>query len=329
MLKSDRRALRIALVAGAGVLGWLLALLANRGLARYLTLPEDASLVEVEISVGATDQAAPQPSATGEEPPADEDEPPLASSSGRRPLNKADWIEPILRRNIFDSSKVGQGPGDVSEVGDSDRRTDLRVTLLATAVTDPPEYSSAWIAEDKGPSAGYGVGDLLLGEATIVKIEQKKVYIRRSDGTVEYIGIDEQKKEEGSGGGRPKRAELESGGDDTSGVSQSGDNKYVVDRAVVDRALSDPEALAKQIRVAPHKDANGDVDGYRVSGIRRNSLFSKLGLKNSDVIHSVNGRPLTSTSSAIDAYTTLQNDSNFTFEISRRNNKQTMEYEVR
>ena len=87
--------------------------------------------------------------------------------------------------------------------------------------------------------------------------------------------------------------------------------------------------LYSQIRVVPHKDSNGEIDGYRLSGIRRRSFFYKLGVKNGDIVHSVNGQSLTSMSSAMDAYNSLSNEQSFSFEITRRNQRQTFEYEIR
>ena len=49
---------------------------------------------------------------------------------------------------------------------------------------------------------------------------------------------------------------------------------------VTDQMLANPEKLYSQIRAVPHKDARGAVDGYRLSGIRRKSVFSQLGIKN-------------------------------------------------
>jgi general secretion pathway protein C len=71
------------------------------------------------------------------------------------------------------------------------------------------------------------------------------------------------------------------------------------------------------------------VDGYRLSGIRRSSLFRKLGIKNGDVVHSVNGSDLTTMSSALSAFESLQNERNFNFEVTSRKQKKTYEYEVR
>ena len=66
-----------------------------------------------------------------------------------------------------------------------------------------------------------------------------------------------------------------------------------------------------------------------MTGIRRKSIFYKLGIKNGDVVHSVNGKPLTSMSSAMDAYNSLQSAKDFSFEVTRRKQKRTFEYDVR
>ena len=82
-------------------------------------------------------------------------------------------------------------------------------------------------------------------------------------------------------------------------------------------------------RARVHRDESGSPDGFRLSGIRRNSLGSKLGIKTGDVVHSVNGKPLTNAKVAMEAWQTLQNDSRFSFEITRRVQNQTMENIVR
>ena len=92
--------------------------------------------------------------------------------------------------------------------------------------------------------------------------------------------------------------------------------------------LSNPEKLYTQIRATEHK-TDGEVDGYRVSGIRRKSVFYKLGVKNGDIIHNVNGMPLTNLNGAMEAYQSLQSSRDFSFEITRRKKKRKMEYEVR
>ena len=125
-----------------------------------------------------------------------------------------------------------------------------------------------------------------------------------------------------------KKASKKGKDDEEDGITKEGPNKFIVDQELIDKVMENPEQLYSQIRATPHKDG-ATVDGYRLSGIRRRSLFYKLGIKNGDIVHTVNGTTLDSMSSAMGAYNSLQNDKNFTFEVTRRNKRQTFEYEVR
>jgi general secretion pathway protein C len=303
------------LFVGVAVVAWLAAMGTGRVLRAQLALPDGAELGAVEVGAMA---------AGGE----DDDDPPTSRPRLRRKPTKKAYVDPIVKRSIFDSNKVGStGTTDVSmlDTGEEGRRSDLKVVLLATIVAEPAEYSSALIAEEKGGdgAVGYGIGDGLLGEATIVRIEPRKVVIRRDDGTVEYIAMEEGKTFEKGDGGEKKSKKK-----DDAGVSKDGD-KFIVEQALIDQIMENPEQLYSQIRAVPHKGSDGKVDGYRLSGIRRKSVFHKLGIKNGDIVHGVNGQTLTSMSAAMDAFNGLQNEKSFSFELTRRNNRKTQDYEIR
>jgi general secretion pathway protein C len=53
-----------------------------------------------------------------------------------------------------------------------------------------------------------------------------------------------------------------------------------------------------------------------------------MGLKNNDVLTSVNGFDLSNTNKALEIYSKLQSDKNFTLEILRNGEPMTMEYSV-
>lgn len=290
--------------AALAVLSFLLAFAGNSVFARYLQLPEDAMVPTLaDIADG----------------PADEGRPSSSRSMGPRPVSS--YSRAILERNIFDSTKLNVESGS-EEVGG---QTDLRVVLLATLVAEPEVYSSALIAEEgrDARALGYGLGDWLLDEAEIIEIEQKQVKLRRKNGEIEYLAMEEEAPKRSSRSTAPPKDD-----DEEDGISKDGD-KIIVERSVVDDAMNNIDSLASKIRVVPHKGPDGEIDGYRLSAIRRGSLFDKLGIKNGDVVHAVNGMALTSTDGAFSAYQTLQNESAFSFDVTRRNQRSTFEYEIR
>jgi type II secretion system protein C len=240
--------------------------------------------------------------------------------------SESSYVQSIVNRSIFDSTQVKEDAVETQVVNsDEGTLTDLEVTLLGTVVAIPPEYSVALIKDNRSnTSSPYGVGDNILNEGQIIRVEQKKVVIKRNNNEIEYIEISGDE-EDGKKAGKSSAGK----GEEDSGVTKEGPNKYIIDQAVLDQLLENPEQLASQVRVIPHKDESDNIDGYRLSGIRRNSIFYKLGVKNGDIIHDVNGMPLNSMSSAMDAYNSLGSSKNFSFEITRRRQKQNFEYEVR
>jgi len=302
----------IGAFVAVGAAAWLAAFSVDQVAAHFLALPEGASL-SAPGEILATD-ITPAASATPGRGPT------------RRPPSRDTMIRPIVERSIFDSASVGSSTTEGDTPDGPEAKSDLDATLLATVVTDPPELSSALISHKGSDKAdGFGIGADLWGEGTVVGIEPRRVVIERSDGSREFIAmeIDAKVQKASARTLRPKED------DSTKGVDQLSDNKFVVDAALVDAALKNPEQLATQVRVAPHKGADGQIDGYRMSGIRRDSLFKALGIKNGDIVHAVNGQPLTSMQSAMTAYDSLQNERSFSFEITRRNQRQTFEYEIR
>ncbi len=94
----------------------------------------------------------------------------------------------------------------------------------------------------------------------------------------------------------------------------------------------DPIALTELLsdaRALPHRGDDGRVDGLRLIGVRGGSLLAELGVENGDVIHAVNGYPLTSTESAMQAYEDLSDATSFRLQLSRRGTPVELEIDVR
>lgn len=297
-----RRLLPIALLLLLALLAFLGALGVNQGISVALTLPPD-----VHLDGPATDDSASGPGADG-----------VAARSDGRSRTKDQYIDRIVKRNLFDHDSIGVVEDDGIGGG---QVTDLDVRLVATIVAEPAQFSSALIADDgkKASAVGYGIGDDLHGRQ-IFAIEQKRVTLKLDDGTLEYLVM---------GQGEKPKPRTANAGSDEGGVEELSENTYAVDRELIDKYTNDIDALSSMARALPHKTRDGDIDGYRMSGIRRKSLAEQLGLKNGDVIHSVNGSPLTSIADAMNAYSSLQSDSAFAFEVTRRGQKLNLSYEVR
>lgn len=248
-----------------------------------------------------------------------------AKPAPRKATTDRQYLETLLCRNLFDPALVGECSFDDGKAdADKEAITDLKVTLLATLVAEPEVYSSALILEEGEERAiGYSIHDKI-HDAEIVAIEAKRVRLRRGDGREEVLTMDEDAPVP-----QPRAAAKTPSGDGDEDVRELADNHYEIDSETLDKYLSDLDSIARMGRALLHRGPDGEFDGYRLSAIRRNTIADKLGIRNGDIVHEVNGKPLNSMASAMEAFNTMRNEKNFTFEVTRRGKKQTMTYDVK
>lgn len=266
---------------------------------------------------------------------------------GRRTslTRRLNWFsDPIVARNLFDSANALAGKTDIPKSGDPEgeaQKSDLDIVLIATSAASDPSWSTAMmVVSSEGPALFY-MGEVVL-EAKIIEINNpwldsasvhhpgRVVFLR--DGQREFIDI----------GGKPKAGARRKGGADKKadkkkkkrggrhkwdGISDLGGGKYGIEQSEIDYAMANLDKLSREARVVPNF-ADGSPNGFKVFSIRRTSALRKMGLKNNDVMTSVNNFDLSNSSKALEIYSKLQSDKNFTLEILRNGEPMTLEYSV-
>lgn len=111
------------------------------------------------------------------------------------------------------------------------------------------------------------------------------------------------------------------------GARQVDDTHWVVERALIDRLLADPMAMARGARIVPSMK-NGQPDGLKLYAIRRTSFWAHVGLQNGDTLHAVNGYDLSSPDKALEAYARLRNASALEVELTRRGRDLVLNYAI-
>ena len=115
-----------------------------------------------------------------------------------------------------------------------------------------------------------------------------------------------------------RRAETAASADALEGIEEIGELEVGVEAAALQTLLADPDKVAGMMRVIPHKNGQGELDGFRLSGIRRGTLIEGLGLRNGDILHAVNGLPVTSVEEAMAAHAQLPERGDVRLKLTRR-----------
>jgi len=100
------------------------------------------------------------------------------------------------------------------------------------------------------------------------------------------------------------------------GIEKVNDTNYNIQRTLLNKVLDNAGKLIGIAAVAPKMEGGKSI-GMEVRGIRPGTLLTKLGIKNSDVLESVNGQPLSGPDDALGAYTTLRTADKFTLSVQR------------
>jgi len=190
-------------------------------------------------------------------------------------------------------------------------RSSLHGTLVGTAIADPPRYSLCQITNpDLNETQVYAIGEKYQG-ARIYAVEQKRVLID-NNGSNEYI--DDSAAAPANIGVAPV---AQPGQPSDGSVKQISDNQYVVAKSEINNALTNLSDLATKARIVP-SFKNGVANGFKLFSIVPDSLYSKIGIQNGDVIRRINGYEMNSPDKALEIYQKLRDASRIEIEIERR-----------
>ena len=139
-----------------------------------------------------------------------------------------------------------------------------------------------------------------------------------------YKGRDEvlmMVKDKGGRGSLGKASRVRS----TAPRAASVTKKVNLKREIINDAMMNINSLMKDVRIRPHF-RNGRPEGMAISGIKSNSIFRKMGIRNGDIIIGVDGQKIESVDDAISLYGNLRSASEIRLDIKRMGQVQSIEY---
>mgnify|MGYP001819442250 FL=1 len=258
----------------------------------------------------------------------------------------------ILRRNIFDSERgdltleplpetgLGADGEPMAEWDPSQPPPVCNNKLrLVGSVMSPgyPEWSFAAITgTSDGKTLLYRQGGDVDG-SKIVAVYPSSVIVASGGGTCQLQMFEEEdpaapkpvtvaSQPSRASSSNPRNAGL-SDEELNDGIEKISDTQFNIQRSLVDKVLANQGSLMKTARVIPHEE-DGRVVGMRLYGIRRTSLLGRLGVRNGDMLRTINGFDMTSPDSALEAYTRLRTADKLTLMVKRQNKDMTIEYNI-
>ena len=225
----------------------------------------------------------------------------------------------ITDKNLFqvlthppDSDRNASAPGSLKEPLE---KTRLQLALWGTVTAASKNASFAVIENKKtGEQSLFQVGDQIEG-ATIREIGRNQV-ILRVNGKDQLLEVDFTRKPASLVSSPPSLPEPETGFPDPETPPEQAGSSGL-------------PSLMKQARIRPFF-SDGKPDGLLLYGIRNDSVFQQIGLRNGDIVKAINGSDILSAQDAATIYqslnTSLEGMPDLRFTVQRRGKIQEIVY---
>jgi len=240
-----------------------------------------------------------------------------------------------------DSTPKPEGELDESE---------LPIDLMGTIVADQDALSMATLRIEGENKLAWVGSEFLEGKAKVTEINPRHIVVKEDD-SHRVIKLWTAKAAQPVGRNRPgsrnsstrspsktSRRGTNSSGATTrlkpqkkkgrfQGVKKTGAYSYEIERPELNKYIDNLGGLGSQARVIPNH-VGGRTHGYKLVGVRPNSLFRTIGIRSGDVIMSVNGQKIDSAAKALGLFDKLKTEPQVGVKIERRGQEKELSYSI-
>ncbi len=250
-------------------------------------------------------------------------------------LNK-NAVEAIVKRNLFNAEgttgEADTNPDAGSKSGDPTAnivKSDLPLKLLGTIFAGDLTAGIAIVENtQKKTTNSFMVGDTLINDAQVHEVHQEKIIIKRGQ-RFEYLDI--PKTELHRSQRKKKAGKLASSSIETiapiatepppPNFKEEGferkEKEMVMSQSFRSKLLTSEFTKVLQDAKATPNMVDGELKGFILTRIRKDSIYEKAGLQNDDIVEEINGVPLTDVSQSIKLLNSLRQESEIEVRVIR------------
>lgn len=238
----------------------------------------------------------------------------------------------VASRNLFrlDVYVAPPPPKPVTNDVDENNLVESKLPALLVGTLAGAEKTSLCLIQDtRNRSVDvYAVGDDLFGMAKIFRIERQRVIVTRN-GKQEVLILPEDTVRKGRGRGRvvPGRVAPAVVNQPKLTVRKEDNGHFVLDKDEFGNMLGDLGPLLSSARVVPNFE-KGKINGYKIFAIKPGSIYEKIGIRNGDVIDSINGLRIETPDKALMMFQQLRSEDHFELAIRRGGEPQLFTYDL-
>lgn len=237
----------------------------------------------------------------------------------------------ILERNVFGSPRAdvtktaAKKKGQVARPAKPVVRRQLELRLLGTVAGD--EQVACAVVEDTRTKVQdlYMTGDIIQG-ARIERIERNRMILLNEDGREVlnlYVASEDSVPDERAGESFVAKKQS-----DTDVVKIVSPNKREINKKAFLAKVGGMSAVLKRVKLSPYI-VDGEAKGIRINGLENFSLAKYVGLKDGDVIQTINGQKMTNRRKAFQVLRRARALSSSDVQLLSGREKKTLSFRIR
>jgi len=233
-----------------------------------------------------------------------------------------EFYAPILDKGLFGSASRGALSLITPPASSSSRAAPLAASsellLLGTSTGSFRESFALVKNAVSQEERVFRLGDMVFNAGRLVSVERERVFIESNGRKMELLTPLASASTEPASKGEKS----------AFGSSVSGSVSRVIDKRVLNAAMDNISQTMTDARMLPNQK-NGRVEGFRISEIKSDGIFAKLGLKDGDILLRLNDFPVNSPDSALQSLVALKGQNSITLDLLRDDRPVTYSFDIR
>lgn len=199
--------------------------------------------------------------------------------------------------------------------------TKLKLTLRGVLASDDPDYARAIIADAKGAEDAYAVEEKLPGNAVLKEIYPDRIILEYR-GQLETLRLPQDDIK-----GARQLVSRRSSRTTPVGVNTAETGALL--RQYREALTTDPQSVMDLVRAEPVRDRmTGRVKGYRIRPGRDRQMLGRFGLRDGDVVTSINGVSLDNPLKALELMRDVSSMTQVDLNIERNGVAQSFSFQI-
>jgi general secretion pathway protein C len=233
------------------------------------------------------------------------------------------FYTPILDNGLFGQATRGQLTPIVNAVAGvqaAPATAPTELLLLGTATGSFRETFALVRQTARQEERVFRLGDMVFDAGRLVQVTREQAFIEVSGRKVELLTPMS-----------PPSASIpveQPAGRSATGVASTGEGSYVIDQRALNAALDNIGQAMTDARLLPSQK-DGKVEGFRASEVKPSGVFAMIGIKNGDVLLSLNDFPLDSPDKALQSFIALKGQNRLKLDMIRGGRPVTFNYDIR